>query len=287
MTTVYLNGQFLPLEEARIPVMDRGFLFGDGVYEVIPVYSRRPFRLREHLDRLQSSLDGIRLANPHSHGEWEDLISRIIDQAESDDQGVYLQITRGPGPRDHAIPKVVHPTVFILPMVLAAPPAELVARGVAAITAQDNRWLRCDLKVTALLANVLLRQLAVDAGCAETLLLRDGWLMEGSASNVFVARDGILLAPPKSNLILPGVTYDVVLELARRHGIAYDLRPVSEAELRSATEVWITSSTKEVLAVTQLDGQAVGDGHPGPLFRRMHAAYQEYKQTVMRGKGSV
>ena len=284
LTTVYLNGQFLPLEEARIPVMDRGFLFGDGVYEVIPVYSRRPFRLHEHLGRLQASLDAIRLANPHAQGEWEDLIGRIVATAQSDDQGLYLQITRGPGPRDHAFPKTVRPIVFIMPLPLTPPAPELVESGVAAITALDNRWLRCDIKATSLLPNVLLRQRSVDAGCAETLLLRDGFLSEGAASNIFVVVEGLLLAPPKSNLMLPGITYDVVLELARKHGIAHALRPIAEAELRAAGEVWLTSSTKEVLAVTTLDGQPVGDGRPGPLFRRMHAAYQDYKHTVMRGR---
>ena len=195
-----------------------------------------------------------------------------------------MKVTRGPGPRDHAFPKQARPTVFILPLVLNPPARELVESGVAAITARDNRWLRCDIKSTSLLPNVLLRQLSVDAGCAETLLLRDGFLSEGSASNVFVVADGMLLAPPKSHLMLPGITYDVVLELARREGMVPAVRPISEAELRSAGEVWITSSTKEVLAVTTLDGQPVGDGHPGPVFRRMHAAYQGYKHIVMRGK---
>ncbi len=284
MPTIYLNGHFLPLEDACIPVMDRGFLFGDGVYEVIPVYSRRPFRLRQHLDRLQDSLDGIRLDNPHTPGEWEDLILRIVELADSDDQGVYLQVTRGVGPRDHAFPKTIRPTVFILPLPLTPPPAELVASGVAAITARDNRWLRCDIKATSLLPNVLLRQLSVDASCTETLLLRDGLVSEGSASNLFVVVDGQLLAPPKSNLMLPGITYDVVLELARALGMAPTVRDIHEHELRNAEEVWITSSTKEVLAVTTLDQQPVGAGSPGPLFRRMHAAYQDYKHTVMRGK---
>ncbi len=283
MPTVYLNGQFLPLEEARVPVMDRGFLFGDGVYEVIPVYSRRPFRQREHLDRLQASLDGIRLENPHSVQEWEGLIGRIVELAESEDQGVYLQVTRGPGPRDHAFPRVILPTVFILPMTLSPPSPELVAHGIAAVTARDNRWLRCDIKSTSLLPNVLLRQYSVDAGCAETLLLRDGCLAEGAASNIFVVLDGCLLAPPKSNLMLPGITYDVVLELAQQGGFPHCVRPIPEAELRAASEVWLTSSTKEVLAVTTLDGQHVGCGRPGPLFRRMHAAYQDYKHKVMRG----
>lgn len=284
MTIVYLNGTLLPLEAAQISVMDRGFLFGDGVYEVIPVYDRQPFRLHEHLARLQESLDGIRLANPHNLAEWESLIAQIIASAEWQDQGVYLQVTRGPGPRDHPFPKIVQPTVFILPMPLSPPSAESVEHGVSAITATDNRWLRCNLKVTSLLPNVLLRQLSVDADCAETVLIRDGQLIEGSASSVFIVQSGVLLAPPKSNLMLPGITYDVVLELAQAEGLQYAIRPISEAELRSADEIWITSSTKEVMAITRLDGQAVGSGQPGPLFRRMHAHYQTFKHTVMRGK---
>jgi D-alanine transaminase len=287
MTTVYLNGQFLALEEARIPVMDRGFLFGDGVYEVIPVYDRHPFRLHEHLARMQDSLDGIRLINPHRPAEWENLIERIVESAEWSDQGIYLQVTRGVGPRDHAFPKIVQATVFILPMQLIPPAAEAVARGVSAITSQDNRWLRCDLKVTSLLPNVLLRQLSVDAGCAETILIRDGQLIEGSASSVFIVQDGILLAPPKSNLMLPGITYDVVLELAAAAAMPHQVRPISETELRQASEIWLTSSTKEVMPVTKLDGQTIGSGQPGPLFRQMHADYQAFKHRIMRRKSAV
>ena len=287
MPTVYLNGDFLPLAEARIPVMDRGFLFGDGVYEVVPVYDRRPFRLADHLARLQDSLDGIRLANPHTSAEWTRLVEAIVAASDWNDLGVYLQVTRGSGPRDHAFPKVVRPTVFLMPLELAPPPPALVASGVAAITAEDTRWARCDIKATALLANVLLRQLSVDAGCAETLLLRDGQLMEGSASSVFIVQDGVILAPPKSRLILPGITYDVVLELAAREGLRCRVRPIAEAELRGADEIWITSSTKEILAVTTLDGQPVGDGRPGPLYRRVMALYQTYKHTVMRGQAAA
>jgi D-alanine transaminase len=283
MTTVHLNGEFQDLEHARISVMDRGFLFGDGVYEVIPVYDRQPFRLHEHLARLQASLDGIRLANPHSMAEWEGLIARIIAGAEWEDQGVYVQVTRGPGPRDHAFPKFVQPTVFILPMPLNPPSAESIANGVSAMTATDNRWLHCDLKVTSLLPNVLLRQLSVDADCAETVLIRDGHLIEGAASSVFIVQSGVLLAPPKSNLMLPGITYDVVLELAVAEAMAFVIRPVTEAELRAADEIWLTSSTKEVMSVTRLDGQPVGSGQPGPLFRCMHTHYQSFKHTVMRG----
>jgi len=283
MPTVYLNGDFLPLDEARVSVLDRGFLFGDGVYEVIPVYSRRPFRLHEHLQRLQHSLDGIRLANPHSEAEWVTLVQRLAAEAEWPDQGIYLQVTRGPAPRDHAFPAEVRPTVFLMPMPLKPPAPALVASGVCAITATDDRWLHCDVKAISLLANVLLRQLSVDAGCAETILIRDGRLTEGSTSNVFIVSGGVILTPPKSQLMLPGVTYDVVLELARKHDLPHAVREISEAELRAADEIWLTSTPKEVLAVTTLDGRPVGDGRPGPVFRRMHAAYQAYKTAVMHG----
>jgi len=284
---VYLNGEYLPLAEARVPVLDRGFIFGDGVYEVIPVYSRQPFRLDAHLARLQHSLDAIRLDNPHLRDEWAERIERIIAAAAWEDQGVYLQVTRGPAPRDHAFPPEVQPTVFLMAMPLAPPAGELVAQGVTAITVADNRWLRCDIKSVSLLANVLLRQQSVDAGCAETILVRDGMLTEGSASSVFLVKEGKILAPPQSHLMLPGITYDVVLELAQLHNMPHAIRPIREQELRGADEIWLTSSTKEVLAVTRLDDRPVGDGLPGPLFKRMHAAYQTFKHTVMRGGGGA
>jgi D-alanine transaminase len=280
--TVYLNGAFMPMEEARVPVLDRGFIFGDGVYEVIPVYSRHPFRLEEHLRRLQASLDAIRLPNPHAAAEWARLVRRLVELNEPQDQSVYLHVTRGVARRDHAFPQGVAPTVFMMSNPLTTPPAAQVETGVAAITAQDNRWLRCDIKAIALLPNVLLRQMAVDAGCAETLLLRDGKLTEGAASNIFVIHRGVMLAPPKNHLMLPGITYDVVLELAASAGLPHEVREVGADELRDAEEVWLTSSTREVLAVTRLDGNAVGAGVPGPLFRRMYALYQDYKARVMR-----
>jgi D-alanine transaminase len=285
MTIVYLNGDYLPLEEAKIPVLDRGFIFGDGVYEVIPTYSRQTFRLDAHLARLQHSLDAIRLENPHHRDAWVERIERIIGAAPWEDLGVYLQVTRGPAPRDHAFPEVIQPTVFLMAMPLMPPAGDLVENGVAAITADDNRWGRCDIKSVSLLANVLLRQQSVDAGCAETILIRDGLLTEGSASSIFLVNDGIILAPPQSHLVLPGITYDVVLELARLHNLPHRIRPISETELRSAEEIWLTSSTKEVLAVTLLDGRVVGTGRPGPVFKRMHAAYQTFKRTVMRATG--
>ena len=279
---VYLNGAFMPLDEARIPVLDRGFIFGDGVYEVVPAYTRRPFRLAEHLRRLQHSLDGIRLANPFGDGEWTSLMSQIIAKNEGDDQSIYLQVTRGVARRDHAFPKDVKQTVFMMSSPLTTPSQAQIDSGVAAITASDFRWLKCDVKSVSLLGNCLLRQMAVDAGAVETILFRDGKLSEASTSNVFVVKNGVLLAPPKNNLVLPGITYDVVLEIAHAREFEVELREISEAETRNADEIWITSSTKEVLAVTTLDGKPVGGGAPGMLFRRMHALYQEFKREIMR-----
>lgn len=280
----YLNGTYLPLDEARISPMDRGFLFGDGAYEVIPVYSRRPFRLQQHLERLERTLAALQLANPLSKEQWAEVVQRLVDEHGSEDQGVYLQVTRGAAPvRDQAFPRpAVVPTVFAYADRLPTPSPELLAAGGTALTAEDFRWLRCDLKTVSLVANVLLRQLSAAAGCSETILLRDGLVMEGSASNVLVVQDGVILAPPKSHLILPGVTYDVVLELAAANGIPTQVRPVAEAELRSADEVWVTSSTKEVLPITRIDDAPVADGRPGPLAARMNALYQDFKNQVMR-----
>ena len=280
--SVYLNGEFMPLAEARVPVLDRGFVFGDGVYELVPVYSNKPFRLDEHLRRLQASLDGIRLANPHGIAVWRELILRLVALQDFADQSVYIQVTRGVAPRDHAFPRGVAPTVFMFAQPLVSATTAQKAAGVCAITAPDIRWGRCDIKAISLLANVLARQLAVDADCAETVMLRDGFLSEGAASNIFVVKNGVLLAPSPSNLILTGITYDVVLELAAAHGIPYELRAINEAELRSADELWMTSSTKEIMPIVQLDGVPVGSGAPGPLARQMDALYQTFKQQVMR-----
>ena len=212
--TVYLNGAFMPLEDARIPVLDRGFIFGDGVYEVVPAYSRTPFRMAEHLHRLQHSLDGIRLANPLSDAKWTQLMNELVARnaaSAGDDQSIYLQVTRGVAKRDHAFPKDMKQTVFMMASPLTTPPQAQINHGVGAITASDFRWLKCDVKSVSLLGNCLLRQMAVDAGAVETILFRDGKLTEASASNVFVVKDGVLLAPPKNHLVLPGITYDVVL----------------------------------------------------------------------------
>jgi D-alanine transaminase len=279
---VFLNGKFMPVEEAHVPVLDRGFIFGDGVYELVPVYSRVPFRMDEHLARLERSLDAVRIRNPYSRAEWRDILLNVIARQPFEDQGVYFQVTRGVARRDHAFPKDAVPTVFVMSNPLVCPPRHLVENGAAAVTAVDDRWHRCDIKSISLIGNCLLRQVSADAGAAETILFRDGKLTEASASNVFVVRHGIILSPAKSNLILPGITYDVVLELAQGAGLPLELREVGEAEVRGADEIWVTSSSKEVLAVVTLDGRPVGDGKPGPMFRRMYSLYQEFKQKVMR-----
>ena len=279
---VYLNGEFVPLGAAKISVLDRGFIYGDGVYEVIPVYHRAPFRMPHHLKRLQASLDGIRLANPMDDEAWDALVRDLVSRQPFDDQSVYLQVTRGVAKRDHAFPKGVRPTVFLMSNPLSLPTRDQVEYGVAVVTADDNRWLRCDLKTTSLLGNVLMRQRAADVGAIETVMFRDGWLTEASASNVLVVRGGTIIAPPKDNQILPGITYDATLEFAREAGMPMDIRPVRREEALSADELWLSSSTKEVLAIATVDGRPFGSGGPGPMFRRMYAAFQTHKPPPSR-----
>ena len=279
---VYLNGAFLPMGEAKVPVLDRGFIYGDGVYEVIPVYHRAPFRMPHHLKRLQYSLDGIRLANPMDDDAWDALVRELVARQPFDDQYVYLQVTRGVAKRDHAFPKGARPTVFMMSNPLPLPSREQVERGVAAVTADDNRWHRCDLKSTSLLGNVLMRQRAAEAGCVECIMFRDGFVSEASSSNVFVVKDKQIAAPPNNHLVLPGTTNDVVMELARKARMPLVMREISEDEVRAADEIWITSATKEVLAVSRLDDRPVGSGKPGPMYKRMYQLYQDYKRTVMR-----
>jgi D-alanine transaminase len=281
--TVYLNGELTPIEEARIPVLDRGFIFGDGVYEVIPVYSGHPFRLVQHLERLQKSLDAIKLANPMTLARWSQLVRKMAKlHATWQDQAVYIQVTRGVAKRDHAFPSDTVPTVFLMSNPLSIPDRKHVSDGVACITATDNRWLRCDIKSTSLLGNVLMRQRAAEAGCIETIMFRDGFLSEASSSNVFVVHGKQIFAPPNNHLVLPGTTNDVVMELARKAKMPLALRELTEDEVRAADEIWLTSATKEVLAVSRLDGKPVGSGKPGPVYKRMHKLYQDYKRTVMR-----
>ncbi len=276
---VYLNGAFLPPAEARVSAFDRGFIFGDGVYEVIPVYGGRLFRLSHHLARLDSSLREIHLHNPLTPGEWQAVFQRLVAAVAARDQYIYLQITRGVAPRDHAFPAQVTPTVFAYSQPLRTPPAEQIAQGISAVTLADIRWRRCDIKAIALLANAMLRSEAIAAGAAEAILVRDGFMTEGSASNIFVVKNGELVTPPKGPFILPGITRDLVLELAATHRVPHRERDVREEELHGADELWLTSSTKEILPITRLNGKPVGDGKPGPLHARLLALYREYKQA--------
>jgi D-alanine transaminase len=277
----YLNGAYLPLSEARVSPLDRAFLFGDAVYEVIPVYGGRPFRLREHLERLNRSLAGIRMPAPRSHPEWAAICSRLVAQSGGQESYVYIQVSRGAEfGRNHAWPEGLTPTLFAYATALEPAPATLLDHGVAAVTSAEIRWARRDIKSTALLANVLLKKLAVDAGAFETILIENGQLTEGSSTTVHVVSDGAIHAPPNGHQILPGTTREVVIELAVRLRLRVNLSPVPEALLRSADEIWLSFATRGVLAVTTLDGRAVGTGRPGPLFKRMQAAFVEYTREL-------
>lgn len=276
----HFNGELLPLDEIRVSPLDRGFIFGDGVYEVIPAYGGRLLRAREHFNRLQRSMDEIKLANPHTVDGWIHEVDRLLAHHPGN-QAVYIQVTRGvPPKRDHVIPKGLVPTVFMMATPLSTPSPEMVEKGVACVTAKDFRWEKCHIKSTSLLGNVLARQVSADAGATETILFRDGFLTEAAASNVFVVKGGKVAAAPQDNHILLGITYELLTELAREGRLDFAIRPIPEAEVRAADEIWLSSSTKEVLAVTTLDGQPVGAGVPGPVFRRMHALFQEYKAKL-------
>ncbi|OGI44680.1 MAG: D-amino acid aminotransferase [Candidatus Muproteobacteria bacterium RBG_16_64_11] len=298
---VYLNGAFVAPEAAQVSAFDRGFVFGDGVYEVIPVYGGKAFRLPHHLQRLEASLAAIGLGNPLTHAEWSAVFAELIRANSGDvqgrtsasgggmpgaagDQSIYLQVTRGVAARDHAFPKDTPATVFAFSQPLKAPDAAQLASGIAAITVPDNRWQRCDIKAIALLPNVLLRQQALARGAVEAILIRDGFLTEGAASNIFVVRAGRLLTPPRGPFILPGITRDLILELAHAHGVDCREAAVSEAELLNADELWMTSSTKEILPITRLNDAPVGDGKPGPLQARFRQLYEDYKQAFRAGQ---
>ena len=281
---IYLNGQWMPIEEAKIPVLDRGFIFGDGIYEVIPVYRRKAFRAHGHLQRLARSLASIRIENPHDEAGWMALLAEIVARQPFENQGVYFQVTRGVARRDHAFPRESTPTVFMMSNPLATPSEETYAKGVACVSAIDNRWLRCDIKSTSLLGNVLMRQFAADHDAIETVMFRAGLLTEASASNVLIVKDGVIASPQKDHLILPGITLDATIDLARETGLPLEMRAITEAEVRCADELWLSSSTKEVLAITTLDGKPVGHGagagKPGLMFAKMRAAYQAAKAAL-------
>ena len=277
LPTCYLNGNLLPLREAQVSVLDRSFLFGDGVYEVIAARAGNPRRLAANLARLSHSLQQLRIRNPFTDQQWTDIVMRLIRANGGGDVYIYLQVSRGAEyGRNHAPLPQIEPTVFGFCSPLPLPTAEQLEQGVACITAADPRWARCDIKSVALLANVLLRQQAVEAGAGEIILLRDGNLTEASASSVEIVIDGELRAPPNSPRLLPGTTRGLIEELADRHGITRRVTEVSEAQLRAADEIWLTAATRGVIAVTTLDGRPVGRGRPGPLWRRMHALIESY-----------
>ena len=277
----YLNGAYLALAEARISPLDRGFLYADAVYEVMPVYAGRPFRFPAHLERLARSLAGISMEDPHTREEWHTILGRLIERNGGGDQYVYWQVTRGAqSGRTHAPLPQLPRTVFAFCAPWPPAPPDLLERGVSCVTAADTRWARCDIKSTALLANVLLRQLSVDAAATETILLREGELTEASASAVHVVLGGEVLMPPNSRRILPGTTRGAVEEMAARAAIPCRVQPISEAQLRSADEVWISAATREVQPVTTLDGHPIGTGRPGPLWRRVYEELQRYKREL-------
>jgi D-alanine transaminase len=281
--TVYLDGLYLPQGEARVPVLDRGFIFGDGVYEVLPVYAGEPFRLAPHLERLERSLRLTAMANPHGREGWERVIREVVRRNGGGDQSVYLQVTRGVARRDHAFPDDTPPTALVMSSPLTPPSAEELARGAEVISRPDPRWLHCDIKTTSLLPNVLLRQEALEAGADEVILVRDGVVTEAATANLFVVREGRLLTPQQGPHLLPGITRDLVLELAADQGIPAGEAALDRRDLAAAEEIWLTSSTREVRPVTRLDGRPVGTGEAGPLWRRLHTAYQAYKGRIRAG----
>ncbi|MDH5766199.1 MAG: D-amino acid aminotransferase [Gammaproteobacteria bacterium] len=281
---VYINGKYLPIEQAQVSVLDRGFLFGDGVYEVIPAYGGHLLRLAEHLQRLQNSLDAIRLINPLTHQQWIEILEALLKKNQGRDQSVYLQVTRGVAQqRDHSFPDEVLPTVFVMVNPLHAQSKDELAKGVMAITVDDNRWRACYIKATALLANTLLRQQATDAGAAEAILIRDGYVTEGAASNVFIVDKNSLITPPIGPNLLTGVTRDLVLEQADQAGITCQQADISEDQLNGADEIWLTSSGKEIQPVISLNGSPVGNGQAGPIWHTMIDIFQQYKDQLRQG----
>ncbi|MDH5437130.1 MAG: D-amino acid aminotransferase [Gammaproteobacteria bacterium] len=280
---VYLNGQFMPMEKAYVPVLDRGFIFGDGVYEVIPIYGGNILRLEEHLNRLDYSLEGIRLANPMSREQWKDIFHELIRKNANGDLSIYLQITRGVAPRDHGFPENLTPTIFAMCSPLKPLASHFTTTGANAITTEDIRWQFCNIKSTSLLANTMLRQFALDKKADEAILIKGTNITEGSASSVFVVINNEIITPPKGTCILPGITRDLVIELANTNNIKCTERNISVDEIKSCDEIWVTSSLREILPVTTLDNLPVGSGTPGPIWKKTYALYQDYKQKIRAG----
>jgi D-alanine transaminase len=269
----YLNGDWLPLADARISPLDRGFIFGDGVYEVVPVYYRKPFRYAQHLARLERSLREVRITNPFDRGGWQALLEKLVASCPAEHQYVYVQVTRGVAKRDFPFPAGVTPTVFAMTTPFTRPGADLRERGLVTVSREDERWARCDIKSVSLLGAVLARQFAVDHEANEVVQFRDGWLTEGSASNIWVVRDGSVAGPVRDRRILEGIRYGFIGELCNVQAIPFEERRITRAEVESADELMLTAATREVLPIVRLDGRAVGNGRPGPIYRRLAAAY--------------
>jgi len=281
----YLNGEYTLLPDAKVSVMDRGFIFGDGVYEVVPVYGRCLFRFEQHMARLDRSLAELRIANPHTRSQWRAIAEQLVtdfargtdEDPEKIEQMVYMQVTRGVAMRDHAMLPGLTPTVFVMTNAMKLPSESLREAGVSCVTSEDFRWEKAHIKSTSLLGAVLARQISVDAGATETIMFRDGWLSEGASSNVWIVKDGVLLGPPRDNLVLEGIRYGLLEEICSTHGLSFELRAVPRQEVLAADEVLLSSATKEVLPVTRIDGQPVGDGRPGPVYAQLYAGYQAAK----------
>ena len=283
----YLNGEFTQLQNAKISVMDRGFIFGDGIYEVVPVYGGQPFRFAQHMARLERSLAELRITNPMSRAEWAAIASKLIaNYAQSTgagdqngDQMIYIQVSRGVAMRDHVMPENITPTVFVMSNKMSVPSEAVRQQGVVCVTADDFRWEKAHIKSTSLLGAVFSRQISFDAGATETVMFRDGYLSEAAASNVWVVKNGKLLGTPKDNLVLEGIRYGLIEKLCQQQGIGFELRRISRAEVLQADELLLSSASKEVLAITTLDGQPVGNGRPGPVGERLYTGYQLAKQA--------
>lgn len=278
---VFLNGEFLPLSKATVSVLDRGFLLGDGIYEVIPVYAGNLFRLEQHLERLDQSIQGVKISPPYNHKEWEHILHALVERSHGENQSVYLQVTRGVAPkRDHAFPKNTTPTVFAMSNPFSPPDSDLLEKGISVITLEDIRWKHCNIKAITLLANVLSRQQALDEGATDAILIRDGEAIEGAASNLFIVKNDVLITPPKSEKLLPGITRDLILELSQANDINFKETIITEKELENADEIWLSSSTKEILPVTHINNKTVGNGKPGSAWRRMLTIYHDYKRSL-------
>jgi len=280
MSYIYLNGDYLEQDKAFVSVLDRGFLLGDGIYEVIPAFNGKLFRLQQHLKRLQQSLDAIHLTNPLQNHEWENIFCQLVEKNGGGNLSIYLQITRGVAARDHLFPENTTPTIYVMSNPIKPVKESALQNGVSAITLDDPRWQHCHIKAISLLPNVLLKQEAAQQGCDEAILIKDDFLTEGAASNIFIVKDNCIKTPAKSQYILGGITRDLALELAQKNNIDCKETGISKPELFDADEIWLSSSTKEILAITTLDGQLIGSGLPGPMWQKMSLIYQAFKTNL-------